>query len=531
MTGLPLSDLLAGTPSDPTSEPLPTQRPSRGPTRRPSRGLPPRPLVAIVDSFHFRHRPEGGARPEEDTVRIALIAPPWLPIPPSAYGGTESVLDGLARGLGAAGQDVVLCTTGDSTVPVERVALYREALGVGALGGPLPELRHVLHAYRAADTADVIHDHTLTGPLVGAIVAHQPVVTTNHGPFAEGLDEYYRLVSERVPVVAISSAHAATARGVRLAGVIPHGLDVGAIPVGRGSGGFALFLGRMHPCKGVTRAIAAARAAGIELRIAAKCREPAEQGYFDQAVRPLLGRDVSYLGEVGGDEKWALLGDACCLLNPIAWEEPFGMVMIEALATGTPVVATPRGAAPEIVEHGHTGFLASDLTGLVEGIQASPGLDRRVCRAVAETRFSLERMVRDHLRLYERLREGQLDAPEPQRPGEDEPRPIGRPSLATSPFPLPPRVGTRLPGGVGGPMPRGGGASATERVERELGTEAASGARWRSRPFDDWLDPSGEAGGHRVDLDGASAAPPDPHGELPAPERGALERDLVEPLG
>jgi len=454
-------------------------------------------------------------------VRIALIAPPWLAIPPSAYGGTESVLDGLARGLSAAGHEVVLCTTGDSTVPVERVALYPRALGVGAPGGALAELRHAIHAYHAAEAADIIHDHTLTGPLVGAITARQPVVTTNHGPFAEGLDEYYEMISRRVPVIAISGAHAASARGVRLAGVIRHGLDVDAVPRGDGSGRYALFLGRMHPSKGVTRAIAVARAAGIELRIAAKCREPAEQAYFEEAVRPLLGGNVSYLGEVGGAEKWALLGDACCLLNPIAWEEPFGMVMIEALAAGTPVVATPRGAAPEIVEHGRTGFLAPDLAGLVAGVEASHGLDRSACRSAAETHFSLARMVADHVRLYERMLEGQRDTLRQRERSQVRSRasrarretaPSLRPARArheTAPSLRPTRVGRETRG------------NATT-------TSAPPGA---SRPFDDWFDRHSQATRHRIDLDPAPLAPPDPHGKLSSPERGILERDLVEPLG
>jgi glycosyltransferase involved in cell wall biosynthesis len=470
--------------------------------------------LAILELFHFRHRPGDGARSEEDTVRIALIAPPWLAIPPSGYGGTEAMLDGLARGLSAAGHEVVLCTTGDSTVPVERVALYPRALGVGAPGGALAELRHALHAYHAADTADIVHDHTLTGPLIGAISAHQPVVTTNHGPFAEGLDEYYRVISQRVPVIAISSTHAASARGVRLAGVIRHGLDVEAVPRGNGSGGYALFLGRMHPSKGVTRAIAVARAAGIELRIAAKCREPAERAYFEEVVRPLLGGNVSYIGEVGGAEKWALLGDACCLLNPIDWEEPFGMVMIEALATGTPVVATPRGAAREIVEHGRTGFLAADLAGLVEAVEASHALDRSACRSAAETHFSLERMVAEHVRLYERVRDGERATARQRRRNQGQRR--TGPSRRGTPASL-------RPGQLGG--------DAGARQDTRGTAGAASALLGASRPFDDRLDRPRQAGGPYIDLDPARVGAPDPHGKLSPPDRGTLERDLVEPLG
>jgi glycosyltransferase involved in cell wall biosynthesis len=250
---------------------------------------------------------------------------------------------------------------------------------------------------------DVIHDHTVTGPIRSLGRPGPPVVTTNHGPFDGPMSSIYRALGDDVAIVAISHHQASTARGLPLAAVIHHGLDLDAVPVGRGDGGYALFLGRMCPNKGVHTAAGVAREAGIPLRIAAKIRDDDERGYFASKVEPLLGGGVEFVGEATPDEKWELLRHALCLLNPIAWPEPFGMVMIEALAAGTPVVATPCGAAPEIVDHGITGFLRAGEKALVAALLAVDRLDRTECRRVAEARFSGARLTADHLLLYERV--------------------------------------------------------------------------------------------------------------------------------
>jgi glycosyltransferase involved in cell wall biosynthesis len=248
-----------------------------------------------------------------------------------------------------------------------------------------------------------VHDHTLVGPLYAARPPGLPVVTPNHGPFDGDLAALYRVVAHHVPVIAISRHQASTAGAVPIAAVIHHGVDLDRFPFGEGHGGYALFLGRMAPEKGVHTAVRVARAAGMPLRIAAKMREEAERAYFEERVKPLLGGDVEYVGEVGGHAKLDLLSDAACLLNPIAWPEPFGMVMIEALACGTPVVATPCGAAPEIVDEGITGFLANDAAGLAATLAKVGDLDRHACRRAVKERFSMTRLAEDHLRLYERV--------------------------------------------------------------------------------------------------------------------------------
>lgn len=333
-------------------------------------------------------------------MRIAIVAPPWLPVPPPAYGGTENVLDALARGLRSAGHQVLLCTTGDSTCPVERVFAFEKAVGVG-VGSSVDEIRHVMHAYGRFEDVDVVHDHTLVGPLHSAAFPNLPVVTTNHAPFNAEIIDLYRTISGRVPVIAISHHQASTALDVSIAAVIHHGVDLDDFPMGHGGGGYALFLGRMHPGKAPHIAARVARQAGIPLRIAAKMNEPEERDYFDSMVRPLLNRDVTYVGEVDRQTKLELLGGAECLLNPIAWPEPFGMVMIEALACGTPVLTTRLGAAPEIVEDGVVGFLRSDEEGLVGALGRVHEIARTACRQRIEECFSVERMVEKHIAVYE----------------------------------------------------------------------------------------------------------------------------------
>jgi glycosyltransferase involved in cell wall biosynthesis len=358
-------------------------------------------------------------QPEKDmSMRIGLIAPPWVPVPPPAYGGTESVVDGLARGLVRAGHEVLLAAAANSTCPVSRVAGTDVAVPTAAVvGDTLTELRHVVISYAAMTGVDVVHDHTLAGPLYGRPLSPVPIVTTNHGPFDATMTPIYRAVPD-IPVVAISHSQAATAVGVRVAAVIHHGIDVDSVAVGDGAGGYASYLGRMAPEKGPREAALIARAAGIPLRMAGKLREPAERDYFEAFVKPLLCSDVQYVGELGYEEKMELVGSSFALLNPIQWAEPFGLAMIEALALGTPVVATRVGSAPEIVDEGVTGFLRTGSAALATALVDAPQLDRAACRAAAEERFDTDRMVSEHVRVYEQLASGRLCvAPQLDTPG------------------------------------------------------------------------------------------------------------------
>ena len=335
-------------------------------------------------------------------MRIALVAPPWLPVPPPAYGGTEAVIDRLARGFVGQGHHVELFTTGDSDCPVPR-SWVLPAAATEAMGDAAVEIHHVESAYARLRSFDIVHDHTLVGPILSASYPELQVVTTNHGPFDGCLRSLYRAISPRVPIIAISRHQARSARPVPIRAVIHHGVEAERFPLGRGDGGYFLYLGRMNLDKGVRAAAEIARRAGVPLLIAAKNREPAERSCFEREVRPLLGQGVEYVGEIGGSEKLTLLGGARALLNPIQWPEPFGLVMIEALACGTPVLALRNGSAPEIVEHGVTGFLSDDLHGLELALERVDEIDRTACRRAAERSFSSARMVRQHLDLYAQL--------------------------------------------------------------------------------------------------------------------------------
>ncbi len=339
-------------------------------------------------------------------MRIAVISPPWAPVPPVLYGGIELVVDRLAVGFQDAGHEVLLFATGDSTCAVPTQFVLEKSEGM-RIGMAVPEQRHVLAAYEAITSwgADVVHDHSIIGPFHAADrYPDLPVATTIHGPFNEELtDLYERLNASDTPIIAISRAQAASAPTVTCERVIHHGIDAEDFPVGDGGGGYCLFLGRMSPDKGPHRAIAAAKAAGVPLLMAAKMREAWEHAYFNELVAPHLDDKIRYLGEVPHEEKLALLAGATALLNPIRWNEPFGLVMIEALACGTPVLAFAEGAAPEIVRDGETGFLCADEEAMAADIARAGDLDRVACRAAVETYFSTKRMVDEHIELFEKM--------------------------------------------------------------------------------------------------------------------------------
>ncbi len=341
-------------------------------------------------------------------MKIGIMAGPWLSVPPDGYGGSELVIDALARGFAASGNEVMLWTTGDSTCPVPSAHRYPQAQ-MPRIGQIDCEVQHLVDGYQAMWEwgADIVHDHTTIGPLLARSNGERLVTTTNHGPFDTEAASLYRVLAGQVPIVAISRDQASRAPMGSVSTVIHHGIDVDAVPIGDGAGDrfgpYYAFLGRMAPDKGVHTAIAAARAAGVRLLIAAKMRDRAEHRYFAEQVRPLLGDGIDYIGEVGAADKAAFLGAAVALVNPIEWPEPFGLVMVEALAAGTPVITRPIGSAPELIDDGLTGFVADDVAGLTTAIHAAWSLDRSICRAVAVERFSSARMVAEHLAFFEAL--------------------------------------------------------------------------------------------------------------------------------
>jgi glycosyltransferase involved in cell wall biosynthesis len=338
--------------------------------------------------------------PAPSPLRIAVVAPPWAELPPSGYGGIEAVCADLVSALLRHGHHLTLVGVGRNGTDAAFVRTYGLPQ-IERIGQALPEVVHAatLPSILAGLDLDVVHDHTLAGPLL-ARTHGLPTVVTAHGPVTGEMGTYYRSVSRWVRLVAISEAQRVAAPDVPWFGTVHNAVDPHAYPITLQKGDYALFLGRMSPDKGVPAAIRVARSVGVPLVVAAKCREPGERRYFDEVVAPLLGDDVEWVGEVGGANKLDLLGRARCLLFPIEWEEPFGMVMIEALACGTPVVALSRGSVPEIVRHGETGFVCVDHQELAEAVLAAPSLDPARCRREVETRFGADHMAACYELIY-----------------------------------------------------------------------------------------------------------------------------------
>ncbi len=335
-------------------------------------------------------------------MRILMVAPPWYDVPPLGYGGIESMVAGLVAGLTRRGHDVTLIGAGRAGTSARFLSTYGRAPSE-RIGEPLPEVLHAAKAYAMTSklVVDVIHDHTLAGPLT-APAQTVPTVITCHGEVGGEYGEYYRVLGAAVSMVAISEAQRRIAPDLNWAGVVHNAVDVTAFPFREHKEDWALWLGRFNEDKGAHLAIDAARAAGRRILLAGKLTEKIEYDYFDEYVRPRLGADAEYVGEADTPRKHELLAAARCLIFPIVWEEPFGMVMIEAMACGTPVVALCRGAVPEVVVDGVTGFIRSDPSELPAAIEAAGTLDPRACRSRVERFFGVEVMARAYEAIYRR---------------------------------------------------------------------------------------------------------------------------------
>jgi glycosyltransferase involved in cell wall biosynthesis len=337
-----------------------------------------------------------------DELKIAVISPVWFPVPPTGYGGIEWIVWLLADGLVEAGHDVTLFASGDSHTKAKLEYVF-EAAPSERIGQTLPEIYHCLHCYERAAEFDVINDHSgLPAAAIGGALA-TPVVHTIHGPVdAEGGTIYEQIarVSPSVGFISISMNQRAPRPHLPWIANCPNALDFSLYPVKPHRGEYLLFLGRMSPDKGCHRAIDVAVTAGLPLKIAGKKREPLEQAYYDEYVRPHLGDQIEYLGEVTHGEKVELLQDARATLFPIDWAEPFGLVMIESMACGTPVVATRRGAVEEVIEHGTSGVIVDDYRIMAAALDEADRLDPIEIRRYAERHFAPERMVGDYLEAY-----------------------------------------------------------------------------------------------------------------------------------
>ena len=336
-------------------------------------------------------------------MKIAVVAPCWFPVPPTGYGGIEWVVSLLADGLVERGHEVTLFASGDSHTSADLAAIHPVAPSEW-IGRSFWELRHVLHCYERAGEFDVINDHS--GPFAAALGAAiaTPVVHTVHGPLVGEPGELYDQVARVAPetgLISLSMNQRKPRPGFNWIANCPNALDLSVYPFRPQRGDYLLFLGRMSPDKGAHRAVAVAMEAGLPLKIAGKMREPKEREYWEQFVEPHLGDGIEWLGEVSHGEKVELLQHARATLFPIEWEEPFGLVMIESMACGTPVIATNRGAVGEVVEHGRSGIIVEDYRIMGSALEEADRLDSRELRRFVEERFSPLRMVRDYLKAYE----------------------------------------------------------------------------------------------------------------------------------
>lgn len=346
-------------------------------------------------------------------MKIAQVAPLHESVPPRLYGGTERVVSYLTEELVHQGHDVTLFASGDSRTSAKLRPVSERALRIGS--GPLscPLAYHVLEAeqvVQAADEFEIIHSHLdfLMFPHIRR--RKLPAITTLHGRLDQpDLFPLFREFSE-MRLVSISEAQRRPMPWARWAATVYHGLPEDLLSLGTGGGQYLAFLGRVSPEKGLAHAIQISRRAGYPLRIAAKV-DTADQQYFEKTLKRLLNQPhVEFLGEIGEREKQHFLGEAAALLLPVAWPEPFGLVMIEAMACGTPVIAFPHGSVKEVIEDGVTGFLVPDVEAAVRAVRRIPTLSRARCRAVFEERFSARRMCEAYLRVYREVARAALAA-------------------------------------------------------------------------------------------------------------------------
>src|SRR3954451_2376292 len=336
-------------------------------------------------------------------MRIAVLSPVWFAVPPSGYGGIEWVVSLLADGLADAGHDVTLFASGDSQTKAELAYVFDQAPSE-QIGRSLPELRHALACFGRASDFDVINDHAGPSSIPLGGLVETPVLHTVHGPLDGEPGHVYDGLGQLAPSVGLISISLNQRRPrpeLNWAGNCPNALDLQLYPCKPHPGDYLLFLGRMSADKGAHRAIWVARETGLPLKLAGKKQDLKGERYFHELVEPHLDSEIEYLGEVTHGEKVELLQNARATLFPIEWEEPFGLVMIESMACGTPVIATRHGAVPEVIEDGISGVIVDHYREMPAALERADALYPLACRRYVEERYAPERMVEDYLRVYE----------------------------------------------------------------------------------------------------------------------------------
>jgi glycosyltransferase involved in cell wall biosynthesis len=338
-------------------------------------------------------------------MRIAQIAPLHEAVPPKLYGGTERVVSFLTEELVAQGHDVTLFASGDSVTSAKLEPIWPRALRLDpAIRDPIaPHMLLMEAARRKAAEFDVLHFHMDYWPFSLFGRQRTPFVTTMHGRLDLAELQPVFNTFPHVPIVSISDAQRRPLPQARYVATVHHGLPENLLTPLPAKQEYLAFLGRIAPEKGPDRAIRIARACGIPLKIAAKV-DRVDQVYFDTVIKPMLAEGgVEMIGEINDAQKPEFLSGAVGLLMPIDWPEPFGLVMIEAMACGTPVIAFNYGSVPEIVEQGVTGFIVNDEAGAIASVKRLGSLSRDRVRREFETRFTARRMAEDYLNIYRSL--------------------------------------------------------------------------------------------------------------------------------
>src|SRR5215210_482221 len=344
-------------------------------------------------------------------MRIAEISPPWVRVPPEGYGGIEWIVSLLTDELVDRGHDVTLYATGDSRTKARLHAPFDYAVSLGGkdfYDAVHPMAIQVMPAFLEADQYDIIHDHT--GALAACLgaLSDTPVLHTLHGPFNPDVRQFFRMIADKIYFNSISDAQRSGCPELNYIGTIYNAVQVETYPFRSEKEDYALFLGRFSEDKGAHNAIYVAQQTGVPLRMAGKVDPGADTQYFEERIEPHLdGEHVVYEGEADNEQKRELLAGARFLLFPIQWEEPFGLVMIEALACGTPVVATAMGSAPEIVMDGEVGILGAPYQWdeMVAAIKEGrlEDVDPRRCRELVQERFSVEAMLVGYEAAFEKI--------------------------------------------------------------------------------------------------------------------------------
>ena len=337
-------------------------------------------------------------------MRIAVLSPVSWRTPPRHYGPWESVVSLLTEELVRLGLDVTLFATRDSQTSGKLVAVCPRPYSEDPSVNPkVAECLHIAEVFERSADYDLIHNHFDFLPLTYSALVETPVLTTIHGFSSPAIIPVYRKYNAQSHYVAISESDRSPE--LDYIAIIHHGIDVARFPFSGAEGEYLLFFGRIHPEKGVHEAIQVAQRVGIKLVIAGIIQD---QDYFATKVKPHIdGTTVDYLGSAGPDQRADVLGHALALLHLISFDEPFGLSLIESMACGTPVIAFDRGSMPEIIRDGETGYIVEDIEGAINAVAAVRTIDRSICRADVEKRFTSTRMARDYVRVYQKILNGE----------------------------------------------------------------------------------------------------------------------------